>query len=225
MLLHAGGPAPGCSYQAEYRGAFVCTSRARIFSLEFSFLLSSHPPPDTSWHFSCRQSKATAFFFSFFNGCSFSYLWVVGEGDVISTANTARASLGMRGSFRMEIGPCQPSCVYVSMTKRLLLKTWLFSFLDPCCFQASCSPLSWQPLTSPAPGKRKSNPACGGTKPEQPPSWDTNPCPHCPQVCPLCSGPDRRHHCNCFSTEICPVFSYSITAPPRKSWQRESTYN
>lgn len=63
--LHAGRPAPGCSYQAKYRGAFVCRSRARIFSLEFSFLLSSHPPSDNSWHFSCRQSKATAFFFFF----------------------------------------------------------------------------------------------------------------------------------------------------------------
>lgn len=108
------------------------------------------------------------FFFPFFNGCSFSDLWVVGEGDVISTANTARASLGMRGSFRMEIGPCQPSCVCVPMTKHSLFKTWLFFSLDPCCSQASCSPLSWQPLTSAAPRKRKSHPARGETKPEQP---------------------------------------------------------
>lgn len=149
---------------------------------------------------------------------------MVGEGDVISTANTARASLGMRGSFRMEIGPCQPSCVCVSMTKRLLFKTWLFSFLDPC-FQASCSPLSWQLLTSPAPGKRKSHPAHGGTKPLQPLSWDTNPHPHCPQVPPVCSGFKRKHHCNCFSTEIFLVFSYSITALPWKSLLYESTLN
>lgn len=132
------------------------------------------PPfiPPTTRHFltfllQAEQGNCLFFFFFPFSTAAPSVIcgwW----GKGMLTANTARASLGMRGSFRMEIGPCQPSCVCVSMTKRLLFKTWLFSFLDPCCFQASCSPLSWQLLTSPAPGKRKSHPARGGTNPSSP---------------------------------------------------------